>query len=173
MHPIRDIAPEELDAAPARAEALRALNNAHATELSWLEPDRLRSLVAAAFMAARVGEADAFLLAFDQDAPYDSPNFRWFQARFDRFVYVDRVVVAPQARGLGLARRLYDALGQRTRAAGLPRLTCEVNAVPPNPASDALHRSLGFETVGEGRLPGGKTVRYMSREVPALAESRP
>jgi hypothetical protein len=39
-------------------------------------------------------------LAFDQHARYDSPNFLWFGARYPRFVYVDRIVVAASARGL-------------------------------------------------------------------------
>ena len=49
------------------------------------------------FVAVRIGEADALLLAFDQDAAYDNVNFGWFKARYPRFVYVDRIVVAPAA----------------------------------------------------------------------------
>ena len=52
-----------------------------------------------AFLARRIGHADALLLAFDQDADYDSPNFLWFRSRYSRFVYVDRIVVAPAAGG--------------------------------------------------------------------------
>ena len=54
--------------------ALLALNNAHARELSWLEPDRLVHLAAEAFLALRTGSGDAFLLAFDQNADYDIPR---------------------------------------------------------------------------------------------------
>jgi predicted GNAT superfamily acetyltransferase len=91
----------------ALAKTLLALNNAHAQELSWLEPERLEHLVNEAFLARRIGNLDAFLLAFDQDARYDSPNFLWFCARYPRFVHVDRIVVASSARGRGCARRLY------------------------------------------------------------------
>ncbi|MEL6236161.1 MAG: hypothetical protein AAFR46_17330, partial [Pseudomonadota bacterium] len=38
-----------------------------------------------------------FLIALGPDAAYDSPNYRWFQARGGRFAYVDRVIVAPEA----------------------------------------------------------------------------
>ena len=48
-----------------------ALNNAHAVELSWLEPGELFALLGQAFYARRVGKLDAFLLAFDQGASYD------------------------------------------------------------------------------------------------------
>lgn len=115
-------------------------------------------------MAARIGDADALLLAFDQDAAYDNPNFAWFKARYGRFVYVDRIVVAPAARGRGLATALYLDLFRR--AHGHDRVVCEVNADPPNPASDAFHAALGFEAVGSALLPGAdKTVRYFSRSL--------
>lgn len=146
--------------------AILALNNAHARELSWLEPERLDHLVGQAFLVLRAGEADAFLMTFDQGADYDSENFLWFRARYPRFVYVDRVVVADRARGRGLARRLYEALFDKARAAGHTLVTCEVNADPPNPASDAFHAALGFAEVGQAALKGGeKTVRYFAREL--------
>lgn len=150
-------------AIPAPA-ALLALNNAHATELSPLDAAGLDALVATAFMAAHAGD-DALLLAFDETARYDSPNYLWFRARYPRFVYVDRVVVAAAARGRGLARALYAALTDRARAAGRFTLVCEVNAVPPNPASDAFHAALGFAPVGAATLATGKRVRYLAREL--------
>jgi len=146
--------------------ALLALNNAHAQELSWLEPEKLAAMVGEAFLARRVGLDDALLIAFDQDAAYDSPNFLWFRERNDRFVYVDRIVVAEKARGRGLARTLYEALFEAARAAGHVRVVCEVNSDPPNPGSDAFHAGMGFVEVGAAVLPGGgKAVRYFERRV--------
>lgn len=143
--------------------ALAALNNAHAAELSFLSRDRFAALIDRAFLACRIGEDDALLLTFDQDAGYDSLNFLWFRDRFDRFVYVDRIVVSPSARGRGLARRLYEHVFERAQAAGHERIVCEVNADPPNPASDAFHTALGFVEVGSALLPNRKTVRYFTR----------
>jgi predicted GNAT superfamily acetyltransferase len=40
---------------------------------------------------------------------------------------------------------------------------CEVNAEPPNPASDAFHAAMGFAEVGSATLGGGKQVRYFER----------
>ena len=149
---------------PAQASRVLALNNEHAEELSWLDAARLAELVGRAFLARRIGSVDAFLLAFDQDADYDSPNFLWFRSRYPRFVYVDRIVVAPSARGRGHARRLYDDLFQHARRAGHQRVVCEVNRDPPNPASDAFHAALGFSEVGVAIIHGGdKTVRYLAR----------
>ncbi|MGE3332324.1 MAG: GNAT family N-acetyltransferase [Rhodospirillaceae bacterium] len=144
--------------------AVLALNNLNAQELSWLELPGLRSIVAQAFYAKAVGNLDAFLLALDHTATYDSPNYAWLKARYARFVYVDRIVVAASARGRGLARMLYEDLFQETRSAGFDLVVCEVNSVPPNPGSDAFHASLGFAEVGRAELPGrDKTVRYLAR----------
>jgi predicted GNAT superfamily acetyltransferase len=147
------------------AGPLLALNNAHARQLSWLEPERFATIVAHAFHASRIG-TDAFLCAFDQDSPYDNTNFLWFKARYSRFVYIDRLVVAPHARGRGHARRLYMDLFASAARAGHRRIVCEINADPPNPASDAFHATLGFATVGTATLDAGmKTVRYFVRDI--------
>jgi predicted GNAT superfamily acetyltransferase len=149
----------------ATTPALLALNNAHAAELSPLTAEGMAELIDRAFLAVRVDEGEALLIAFDQAADYDSPNFLWFRERLDRFVYVDRVVVAPAARGRGLARMLYERLFEQARAAGHGQVVCEVNADPPNPASDAFHKALGFVEIGSARLPNGKTVRYFARSM--------
>jgi uncharacterized protein len=156
------------DVTPASplADALLALNNEHARELSWLTPERLTHLVQQAFFARRIGQVDAFLLAFDQDADYDSPNFLWFRERYPRFVYVDRIVVTESSRGRGFARLLYRVLFAEAAQAGHVRLVCEVNSTPSNPASDAFHGALGFLEVGSTSIHDGrKTVRYLLRRI--------
>ena len=146
--------------------AILALNNEHAAELSWLEPERLSFLLGEAFYARRIGDLEAFIMTFDQDARYDSPNFVWFRERYPRFVYVDRVVVAAQARGRGHARRLYQDLFSHVERAGHTLVTCEVNTDPPNPASDAFHAAFGFTEAGDAVIHGGKkAVRYYIRRI--------
>ena len=106
------------------------------------------------------------LLAFDQGASYDSPNFMWFRRRYTRFVYVDRVVVSPSMRGRGYARLLYMDLFEQARRAAHHVVVCEVNSDPPNPASDAFHAAFEFQEVGHATIHGGsKTVRYLARAV--------
>lgn len=150
--------------AAADLAAVLALNNRFARETSELTRDDLAALLDAAFFARRIGSApDAFLIAFDQDAAYASPNFTWFKARYERFVYVDRVVVAPHARRRGLARACYEALFAAAAAAGQTRVGCEVNVEPVNPDSDAFHAALGFEPLARRALANGKTVRYLMK----------
>jgi predicted GNAT superfamily acetyltransferase len=145
---------------------LLALNNAHAVELSRLTLVEFNSLIQASFSAAAFEEGAAFLIAFDQAAAYDSPNFLWFRERYDRFVYVDRVVTSPLARGKGYAKALYADLFRRATLAGHARIVCEVNLDPPNPASDAFHAALDFAEVGRASIHSGqKTVRYLLRSI--------
>ena len=152
----------------ADLSALLALNNDHATELSFLEPGRFDRLVGTAFLARCTDEADAFILAFDERAAYDSPNFLWFRHRRARFVYVDRVVVAPARRRQGIADGFYDALEDAARAAGHGFIGCEVNRVPPNPASDRFHARRGFSDLGVASCAdGARTVRYLGRALGA------
>lgn len=150
----------------ATQAALLALNNAHARETSHLEPDAWRALVEAAFFAGCIDGAAAFLIALGPDAAYDSVNYRWFQPRYARFVYVDRVVVAADQRGRRLARTLYDELFRQALAAGIDTVGCEINVDPPNPVSDAFHERLGFVEVGRATLADrGKVVRYLVKRL--------
>lgn len=157
----------DLRAAPLLIPAALALNAGHLAETGPLDAASLADLLACALVAPAVVDADGglcgFALCLRDGAPYDSPNFNWFSARLRRFAYVDRVIVAPSGRGRGVGRRLYAAVEQAARAAGLAWVACEVNVDPPNPASDAFHAALGFNGVGVAALPDrGKVVRYMT-----------
>ena len=163
-HALHSVTAADISRTEPLGQKLLALNNAHAQALSWLEPERLEYLMSQATLARRIGDLDAFMLVLDQRARYDSPNFLWFLSRYQRFLYVDRIVVASSARGRGCARRLYQDLFEHALSAGHDRICCEVNLSPPNPESDAFHAALGFIAVGTASIHGGaKTVRYLSR----------
>jgi len=153
--------------------AVLALNNAHAAETSHLSAAALGALRAQAFVAAGFDRgATAFVIALDASAAYDNPNFGWFCARCTDFVYIDRVITAPAARGRGLARALYRHAIERATAAGRRWLVCEVNAEPPNPGSQAFHDALGFEAVGRAAVASQhKVVSYLARRLSPAGES--
>ena len=144
-----------------------ALNRECESQLWPLTEDELRALLDIAYFAKLTGDGQAMLIAFDERAPYESPNHRWFRARYPRFVYVDRVAVSESARGAGQARKLYEELMTKARADGHTVICAEVYSDPPNPQSDAFHEAMGFTEVGRAQLPdrGGKTVRYIVREL--------
>lgn len=139
-----------------------ALNQQHATELSSLTEDGFADLVRTAFYAHVVDDDAGFLIGLDQAADYASPNFLWFKERLDRFAYVDRIVVSPDHRRSGVARMLYDDMFRVAAEHGHSCVTCEVNADPPNPASDAFHAALGFVVMDKVVQPErGRTVTYL------------
>jgi uncharacterized protein len=178
------------------SDSLLALNNDHSVELSPLTLAELGLLIRQSFFSATINNCDALLIAFDQSSRYQHVNFLWFRAFFEKalqqnaslsslgappaelarglfekhlnadFVYVDRVVTSPAARGKGYARALYGELFQRAKSAGHTRIACEVNLDPPNPASDDFHASLNFHEVGRAAIHNHtKTVRYLLRNL--------
>ena len=146
--------------------AMLALNNDFAVETSVLNMASLRQLIASSFYVRLSGQADAFCIALDQDAQYENVNFDWFRRRYRRFIYIDRVVVSAHARGNGIARKMYGELKLASQNAGHSALCCEINADPPNPASDRFHAAFGFVEVGSALLAErAKTVRYLAMPI--------
>jgi uncharacterized protein len=155
--------------------AVHALNRAHESELSPLDEGELVALVDMAFVtwvAELDGSVVGFAVVFVPGVPYESHNYRWFSERYDDFVYLDRIAIAPHARRRGIAGQLYDRLDDLARQRQAPA-TCEVNVVPRNDASLAFHESRGFLEVGElGSADGTKMLRMLLRPVDAHETTR-
>lgn len=143
------------------------LNNAHAEETSALDKASLTALLDMAFYARGTDRgATALLIALDQNAGYNNPNFLWFKAYRESFVYIDRIIIASAARGQGIARSLYEDLFAAATQAGHDRVVCEVNIDPPNRVSEAFHAAMGFDAVGQATIHSRtKTVRYLERSL--------
>lgn len=152
----------DLKGHPDLITATSALNNRFAQETSFLSEAAFADLVAGASVALAAPDGEAFLIAFDQDGDYDSPNFLWFRERLARFLYIDRIVVDTAAQGQGWGRRLYAELIETAKASAHNRLVAEINIQPPNPGSLAFHERLGFAAAGERALSLDKVVRYVS-----------
>lgn len=163
---VRDLRLDELDAA-------LALNQAAVPHVGEVSRERMRQVLAWADVALAVdvdGALAGFLIAMGPLSGYDSPNYRWFAERYDEdFLYLDRVVVRPEARSLGAGRALYEAAFE---ARPSPYLVAEVNVEPPNPGSLAFHERLGFEQVGQVEHGPGRVVAMLAKvcEVPEPAD---
>lgn len=139
------------DARPADFPSIAALNAGSESFLSPMSEarvERLHGWAACHRVIQRDGEVAAFLLAFREGAAYDSPNYRWFSERYESFIYIDRVVVAPAHRGKGLATFLYLDVFAYARKSGAPLVACEFDIDPPNEVSRRFHDKLGFQEVG-------------------------
>lgn len=146
---IRDVQDHELD-------VVLALNNAAGRNILPLDLAKLRSLYAQAayFRVAVIGEQLAgFLIGLDQSSGHDSPNFLWFQGRLDRFLYIDRIVIAKGHRGAGLGRIFYADV-QSFAEVRTPRIACEVFLEPGNDIALLFHGTFGFHESGQQVMPG-------------------
>jgi uncharacterized protein len=127
------------------------LNEESVQFLSSLTAERLARLDAETAYH-RVYEAEgrviAFLMAFREGATYDSPNYRWFAARYTNFLYIDRVVVSTAMQGRGIGRLLYADLFAYAKGSGADLVTCEFDVDPPNLPSRRFHEVFGFKEVG-------------------------
>lgn len=153
-------------AEPADHDWILALNRVHEQALSVLDAQGLKDLLSAALLTQAAQPQAGFVVCFDQDAAYDSPNFLWFRDRYPRFLYVDRIAV-DASRGLaGVGTALYAQVFAEALLLGYPVVCAEVNTDPPNPGSLAFHARRGFATVGEAHLPDrGKSVRYLAHVI--------
>ena len=111
-------------------------------------------------------EIIGFLLVMSEASDYDGDNFRWFVERYDRFLYVDRIVIDQAHAGQGVGSTLYGDLIEFAATQGCPALCCEINVLPPNPASHAFHARFGFREVGRSAEMGASKV--VSYQVAAL-----
>ena len=135
-----------------------ALNNANVPELNELdaaEVARLAALSEAALVAEVEGRFAGFCWVIAPGHDYGSLNYGWFSRTYERFVYLDRIAVAPEFRRHGIGRAFYAELVERFSGTW-PMLTCEVNLRPPNDRSLAFHHSVGFREVGQQETDGGK-----------------
>ena len=150
---IRDVREHELD-------SVLALNNAAGPTILPFDQARLRHFFETAEyfrVAERDGTLVGFMIGVGSQAGHDSSNFRWFSERYDRFFYIDRIVVASRRRGGGVGRAFY-ADAQSYAELRYPLLACEVfldTANDPSLPDPALlfHGSFGFREVGQQVMP--------------------
>jgi predicted GNAT superfamily acetyltransferase len=156
------------DATVADYPVVLSMNNAaapHVNALAQHEFDWLTKRAAYFRALEDAGGLAGFVLCLPSGLDYWSANYTWFTERYASFLYLDRVVVAPRARGSGVGSALYADL-HAFSAGQWPRITLEVNLRPPNPASVGFHEKLGYVAVGTRDYDEGeKAVRMYERVV--------
>ena len=147
--------------------AVLALNAAAVEQTDPLGPDRLdwlRLIAAHAAVVEIEGDVAAFVLTFAPGSAHDSLDFQWFVSTYaDRFLHLDRIVVAEKYRRQGVATSVYRAVERAAKP--FDRLVCRVQSDPPDDASLAFHAGRGFVEVGKLRRPDGTTSAMLSKEL--------
>ncbi len=152
-------------------DEILVLNESNVPHVNSIDHGELKSLgeQSTAFIkVVEEGKLAGLVIALAPGQAYQSMNYRWFSENFERFLYIDRIMVSPDFRRRGVATMIYDELARVCRKADLQRLTCEVNIQPPNPGSLALHDRIGFVQADTQKTDGGnKEVSLLVKEIPA------
>ena len=109
-----------------------------------------------------------FLIALTPGKEYYSVNYKWFEKRYDSFMYVDRIVIDPSYQENGLGKAFYNDLADFSNNKA-DRITCEVNTRPKNEGSMIFHKQYGFNQVGTQTTENGKKeVSLMEYIIPSI-----
>ena len=151
---------------------LNQSNLPHVGSISVSEMEHLYRQAVYFRIAELEQEIAGFLIAFEPQAEYGSLNFLWFKSHYDSFVYIDRIVVAPEVRRKGIAVLLYQDLEHFAANRKIPIMACEYNLRPKNEVSREFHQRYGFKEVGTQDTENGKkTVSLQIKTVGPVAQS--
>jgi uncharacterized protein len=149
---------------PAELDRILAINEAEVPAVGELGRAKLEHLIGQSVQALvacdDAGTIIGFCLVLAPGADYGSVNYRWFAERYDDFVYLDRVAVAPEFQRRGAGSALYRAVEDAADAAWF---TLEVNLRPRNDTSLAFHARMGFVEVGQQETDYGALVSMMAK----------
>lgn len=88
-----------------------------------------------------------FVICLPPRTGYRSLNYAWFNQRYEKFLYVDRIAVKSEYQNRNIGSNLYNYVKKWSKRIEVP-VTAEVNIYPPNPGSMRFHIRHGFEQVG-------------------------
>ena len=132
------------------------VNEENVEVLSPMDEDRIQEFSnwSELFLIAEVnGNPAAFLLALREDlADYDSENYLWFSKNYEKFLYIDRIVIDAPYRRSGVGRALYQEVFRHANKTEVPFVTAEIDTEPYNEVSLGFHQAMGFREVGVQRV---------------------
>jgi predicted GNAT superfamily acetyltransferase len=144
--------------------AVLALN---ATAEGLVEPmnadrlDWLRLIAAHAVVVDLDGAPAGFVLTFTPGSAYDGLAFEAFTRIYaDRFLLIERIVIAAEHRRTGIATQVYRAIERAAKP-----FDRAVAAVPTNTPAHTFHTTRGYVEVGHQPLPDGTITALLSKEL--------
>ena len=143
MHKVRPLIPRDI---PRMVE----INEHGLPGTGKVTQDEMVDLLSLSELAIGIDVQDdlaGFVLCLLPKTRYGSLNYKWFNERYDEFLYVDRIAVADEARDNGIGSTLYREVIAHAERLTVP-VTAEVSLRPSNPGSMRFHARHGFEEVG-------------------------
>ena len=132
-------------------QSIYDLNQANTPEVGSLESiPHLKQLIdfsAYNLLVLKEDEIVGFIICIREGSAYGSENYKFFSKRLKKFLYVDRVAIDEQHRGLGLGQAIYEDSVFQARHDSLP-IALEVNTQPVNQPSLNFHEKMGFDQIG-------------------------
>lgn len=147
------------DAKPEDFGYILALNEKDVEVLSPMDDAKADYFLQTAELF-RVAEADgqlaAFMIVMREGTDYGSENYVWFSRQYEKFLYIDRIVIDENFRRLGLGKILYESVFRHAEETEIPVVTAEVDIRPVyNEPSFGFHKAMGFVEVGQQIIRGG------------------
>ena len=143
MFTLRDAKHSDIDRiVQINKSAIPAVNYVSYNEFEWFLNRKLYFKIA----ENSHGAISGFLLVLPSGLEYKSLNYKWFSGRYEKFAYIDRIVIMDEFKKNGIGKSLYLDLEKNISEYEL--IACEFNIEPPNPISKKFHESLKYENVG-------------------------
>ena len=99
----------------------------------------------------------AFLIVLREGIDsYGSENYKYFSKNYNKFLYIDRIVIDEPFRRMGLGKKLYEQIFDHARKTGVSYVTAEIDTIPYNETSLGFHKAMGFREVGTQIIRGGE-----------------
>ncbi|MFC6158378.1 GNAT family N-acetyltransferase [Kribbella sp. NPDC058693] len=152
---------------PADYGAVLALNNAAVGLVDPLGADRLDWLRLIAAHAAIIdldGKPAGFVLTFTPGSAYDGLEFDWFtQTYANRFLLIERIVVATEHRREGIGSQVYRAIERAAKP--FDRAVVRVRTHPLDDGGLTFHTARGYVQIDKQRLPDGTPAILLTKEL--------
>ncbi|TDW89303.1 hypothetical protein EV137_3095 [Kribbella pratensis] len=144
--------------------AVLALNGTAEGLVEPLNPDRLdwlRLIAAHAVVVDLDGVPAGFVLTFTPGSAYDGLAFEAFTRTYaDRFLLVERIVIATEHRRTGIATQVYRAIERAAKP-----FDRAVASVPTDTPALTFHKTRGYEEVAKQHHPNGSITTLVSKEL--------
>ncbi|MEL0115959.1 MAG: GNAT family N-acetyltransferase [Gammaproteobacteria bacterium] len=133
-------------------ENLYSLNQENTPEVGSLNDAesfrKLLELSSTSLLIEYKNQVIGFMICFRENLVYGSENYKFFNDKKEKFIYIDRVVIKSGFRRMGFGTEIYKHIDEAASKNFLP-ICCEVNSMPRNEISINFHIKNGFTEVGE------------------------